>query len=409
MARITAQPNPQDLARVKTIGEKVRLLHDELNDIFPEREALMEMIVYALLTREHVMIFGPKGTGKSDLFSTLMDSIEGAVTFRIALSKYSTETAIFGIPNPKKMKDEGIVQYDPNHNILSADYAELDEFLDANEFLLRTLLGILNERSWKRGHEVYPAKLMTAVATTNCVPEEEVRQNPRLEAVLDRFLFQTAVKYLAKEESRRRMYHRYLTGKTPTAKVSLEDITFISNIVVSANQITDPYFIEVYDRVVQAYRQTLENKEEVSDRRACKLLQLVEASALLYGRFEVHPSDIYAIKHGLCYGKQDKVDNFMSVATPIIEEAKEKMKQSIDDAQTRLLSELEAQIPISLPAGTDGNMLVARKRELITLRKKVDDVKPELASTNDRRRGIMRKIDGLIYEVGKQIDEPQQP
>lgn len=406
--RTNGKPAKQDLARVKTIGENLRALIDELNIIFPEREWLMDMIQYALLTREHVMIFGPKGTGKSDLFSTLMDSIQGAVTFRIALSKYSTETAVFGIPDPKRMRDEGIVVYDPKHNILSANYAELDEFLDANEFLLRTLLGILNERSWKRGHEVYPAKLMSAVATTNCVPEEEVRNNPRLEAVLDRFLFQCAVQYLEREDSRRRMYKKYLEGATPTVAIPLEDLIFISNIVVSANQITDPYLIEVYDRVMQAYRREI-GEETISDRRACKLLQLVEASALLYGRFEVHPSDFLAVKHGLCFGKPDKISIFNRVATPIVEEAAAKMKQSIDDVQAKLLSEYTTVFSgIAIPQEADGNVLVKIKRELSTLRKKVDDVKPELAHNNDTKRDLLRSIDAKTFDVQKAIDEPQE-
>jgi len=395
-----------DVARIAMIGQKIRALCQQLKDIFPEREVLIEQIMYALLTREHVLVTGPYGTGKSDLFSTLMDCIEGAQTFRIGMSKFMSEAAIFGVPNSKVLRESGKVEYDPESGILCADFAELDEILDSSPPLLRTLLGVLNEKQWKRGHVITPAKLHTAVASTNGYPEEEISRNPTLGAVIDRFLFRCKIEYLREGESRRRMYRKYLNGQKPDIKITLAELQEISEIVVSANQITDDRFIDIYDRVIQEYRDTLGKDEVVSDRRACKLLQLIEASALLYGRYDVHYTDIYAIKHGLCYGDEDKIGRFTRASEPIIEEAKKQAKQNVDEAEVKLLKKYQGEIPGTIDESDDQALLDAR-RKLIKLKEDVDAVKPQLSFTEDLKNQvhvlILRKMD----EVQRAIDYPK--
>ena len=73
-----------ELDRVADIGTRLRALIDQLGAIFPERETLLRQALYALLTKEHVLVFGTHGTGKSDLLGCLYRSIEGARHFGIA-------------------------------------------------------------------------------------------------------------------------------------------------------------------------------------------------------------------------------------------------------------------------------------------------------------------------------------
>ncbi|MDO8558558.1 MAG: AAA family ATPase [bacterium] len=390
-----------DLSRIAVIGEKLRQMADELILIFPERRHLIQQIIYALLTKEHVLVWGTYGTGKTDLLRTLFGVFRGARIFSIGFSKFMSEASIIGIPDPKRMREQGEVIYRRDGGILDADFAELDELFDSNAPLLRTLLGILNERQFKRGRQAEEAKLHTAVACTNGDPMEELKKHPELGAVVDRFLFQCRVEYLKSAESRRRMYAKFLTGERPSVSIDLDDLKYVSSIVVDANQITDPHFVEVYDELIGAYLKQIPT-QVISDRRRCKLLQLVEANALLYGRYEVDFEDLMAIRWGLCTGYDDgQHDPFKAVADPIIAKAKETKKQNIDEVQLKLLAEFKLKIPPCPDSACSSDKLVELSRQLTKLRKDVSAVKPQLPSTEDEKKKMLASIDGIRETVRK--------
>lgn len=382
--------NGVDLARVGKIGQQLRDLVEQLAGIFPERESLLQQILYALLTKEHVLVFGTFGTGKSDLLHTLFDSFTGSRVFSIALTKFMSEANVIGIPDPSRLRDSGEVHYRRDGGILDADFAELDELLDSNAPLLRVLLGILNERQFKRGRQVEDANLHTAVACTNGIPDEEIKKHPELGAVLDRFLFQCSVGYLQTAESRHQMYRKYLSGAQPTVKIELADLKFISGVVTDANQIKDEYLVQVYDRIVTAYCE--QAKLTISDRRRCKLLQLAEANALLYGRYDVDLEDLLAVKWGLCRGGNvDGLKKFDEVAKPIMDKAKAERPQSVDEVQNKLLDELQAKAP-AMPTKCDNGQLVDICRQVVALIKDVEGVKPQLPSTCERQKKLLKDL-----------------
>jgi len=401
--RLGNQSATVDLGRVGEIGTKVRQMVDELSFIFPERLHLINQIVFALLTQEHVLVFGLHGTGKSDLIHTLFGVFSGAKKFSIGLSKFMSEANIVGIPDPKKMREDGEVRYRRDGGILDADFAELDELFDSNPPLLRVLLGILNERQFKRGRQVEDAKLHTAIACTNGEPEEEIKKHPELQAVVDRFLFLCQVKWLDNPESRRRMYEKFLSGECPTVSIPLSDLKYLSQIVVRANQVSDPQFIAVFDRVVEEYLKKVNKK--ISDRRKCKLLQLVEAQALLYGRYDVAYEDLMAIRWGLCMGTNDADhEPFKAVAGPIIEKAVKEAAQSLDEIQLKLLGAYEAEVP-AIAKQCDEAELVKLARLFSGLKKKVGDIRPQLPSTEDRKRRLAETIAVKAEEVRVLIEK----
>lgn len=391
-----------DLQEVGRIGEELRLLIEQLGSIFPERGHLLQQILYALLTKEHVLVFGLHGTGKSDLLHTLFGAFEGSRVFSIALSKFMSEANVIGIPDPALMREKGEVRYRRDGGILDADFAELDELFDSNWPLLRVLLGILNERSFKRGRQVEDANLHTAVACTNGSPENEVKKQPELAAVIDRFLFHCKVNYLKEADSRHAMYLKYLSGAQPSAKITLADLKKVSDIVTDANQIEDEYVVRTHDRLITAFVE--KTKIAVSDRRKCKLLQLVEANALLYGRYEVDLEDLAAIKWGICIGGDDaQHKTFDETSAMIIADAKKERPQSVDEVQTKLLAEYEGKLPPDPPKNAPADHLVELCRLMTTLGKEVEDVRPQLPSTAERKKKLLGTIGKRKDEVLKRI------
>src|SRR5262249_17560115 len=145
--------------------------------------------------------------------------------FSIALTKFMSEAHVIGVPDPRELREEGNLRYQRDGGILDAHLVELDEIFDANAPLLRVLLGILNERTFKRGRQIEPANLHSAIASTNGDPEQVIRNAPELGAVIDRFLFISKVNYLANQESRRKMYRKFVEDRRPEVKIPFQDLT----------------------------------------------------------------------------------------------------------------------------------------------------------------------------------------
>jgi MoxR-like ATPase len=69
-----------------------------------------------------------------------------------------------------------------------AHFAFLDEVFKGSTAILNTLLGILNERVYRRGHSIIKCPLRVCVGAANALPEDE-----SLAAFSDRFLVRVFV------------------------------------------------------------------------------------------------------------------------------------------------------------------------------------------------------------------------
>ena len=179
--------------------------------------------------------------------------------------------------------------------------------------------------------------------------------------------------------------------------------------MLSANQITDPEFFVVYDQVIEDFCKGRKGQDKnfvISDRRKCKLLQVVEANALLYGRYDVDYEDILAAQWGICLESDPaELVRFEAVAKPIIQEAKKKKGQNLDEVQIALIKEYQAQIP-KVPRGIEAGALVDLARTLLDLRKRVEGVRPQLPSTEAAKNEVLEKIGKKQARVQKLIQDP---
>src|SRR5215471_16653226 len=146
-----------------------------------ERGSLVEMIALSAIAREHMLVIGPPGTAKSEAVRRVAQAVGGRY-FEYLLGRFTEPSEIFGPVDLRKLM-EGVVETETGGMLPEAESAFLDEVFLGSTAILNTLLSILNERTFRRGHTQVSCPLRVCVGASNALPEDE-----SLAAFADRFL-----------------------------------------------------------------------------------------------------------------------------------------------------------------------------------------------------------------------------
>lgn len=134
---------------------------DRLSLRFVARRAVLELIMLGLVAREHVLLIGPPGTGKSAAVQAVAGAIY-ATTFEYLLGRFTEPSELFGALDLNALKD-GRVEPVTAGMLPQAEIAFLDEIFLGSTAILNTLLKILNERTYRRGQYSITTPLIPAL------------------------------------------------------------------------------------------------------------------------------------------------------------------------------------------------------------------------------------------------------
>jgi MoxR-like ATPase len=151
-----------------------------------DRNSLLEAILLASVAHEHVLIVGPPGTAKSEAVRRIASSLSGNY-FEYLLGKFTEPSELFGPVDLQKLQ-QGQFETVTSGMLPEADVVFLDEVFAASTAILNTLLGILNERTFRKGGTAIRCPLKICVGASNSIPETE-----HLAAFADRFLIRLFV------------------------------------------------------------------------------------------------------------------------------------------------------------------------------------------------------------------------
>ena len=106
----------------------------DVADSVPGRMQLLQQTALALISRRHQLLISRAGTGKSLYGETVFSHFTG-VTFKAQFTQGTrVETILGGLD--LKLFHEGKLWHDTTHSLVTADFAYLDEFMNANDMVL---------------------------------------------------------------------------------------------------------------------------------------------------------------------------------------------------------------------------------------------------------------------------------
>ncbi|MDF7670692.1 AAA family ATPase [Orbaceae bacterium ESL0721] len=252
------------------------------------REQLAELIILSIIAKEHLLVIGPPGTAKSAVVRRMAKAVQGDY-FEYLLGRFTEPTELFGAVDLKQLR-EGQVEIDTTGMLPEADIAFLDEVFLGSTAILNTLLGILNERVFRKGHTQINTPLKVCIAASNSLPEDEA-----LDAFADRFLI-----HLFIDSIEDHAIEDLLKGgwQSEHLNLDMQEIT-LDEIVALGDQLTDVDLDEVIPIFADAIRELRKNGIVLSDRRTVKTLKLIAAAALLNGRKKAEKQDLWPLYYVL--------------------------------------------------------------------------------------------------------------
>jgi MoxR-like ATPase len=270
----------------------------ELSTHFLERTELIEQLELALLCREHVLVYGPPGTAKSQLALAVMKRIVDATSgepsvFSKQIAETTVQSDLVGPVDFKVLTRSGRTEHLTDEGILGAVHGILDEVFDGREMFLRSLLNLLEEREHKSGHKTTAGRTECTVMTSNRYLSDVVQRNPELMlAFADRISFICFVpKGFAVPASRAEMLRRAAKRERPAFQCALT-IQDLDTLQAAVEEVElPPDVLEALERLADALERTLATSTQkastyrptkyFSNRTLVKSLKVLKAAVVL--------------------------------------------------------------------------------------------------------------------------------
>lgn len=362
MAKTTAVNTDNDTTQL-TAHERMQLCMASLSAYYLERSHIVEAIFTSMIAGEHVLIFGPPGTGKSDLIRAVVAHINGARRFEICMTKFTAPEEMFGPFNVPEMMNGRYIRNTDGY-LPTAHFGFVDEIWKSSSACANTLLPISNERLFHQEGNTLKCPLITLVGASNELPESK-----ELAALDDRFVTRFLVDYL-QPSNRAKLHRRPAGGYTPDVFLDVSEIQQLQTLVpdVTFNDAMNAQFDKLMDLAVAEGLQ-------ISDRAMRQAKKMVAAHAVLEGRDFAADDDFEVLADVLWKDPKDRAKAKQlvgKIANPLKAEANAKQ-----DAAFMVYNKLRG--ILAKPGGTE------------TL-----DEKKEVMEANGKLRGAMTELNRLI-------------
>jgi len=248
-----------------------------------DREMIAEVVVLCAVAGEHLLVIGAPGTAKSEAVRRVASQLGGRY-FEYLLGRFTEPNEIFGPVDLRRLR-EGVVEVETAGMLPEADVAFLDEVFLGSTAILNTLLGLLNERIFRRGSTIMNCPLRVCVGAANTLPDDQT-----LAAFADRFLGRLFIEPVADarlEELLEAGDSAWVQGEAGGSLLLAVDRLANASRTVSMDG--------VRPLIGSAVRRLRGAGIAISDRRAVRAQRLVAAAAVLDARGIASVADLWVL------------------------------------------------------------------------------------------------------------------
>jgi MoxR-like ATPase len=248
-----------------------------------DRELIAEVVVLCAVAGEHLLVIGPPGTAKSEAVRRVAEQL-GGMYFEYLLGRFTEPNEIFGPVDLRRLR-EGVVEIETAGMLPEAEIAFLDEVFLGSTAILNTLLGVLNERVFRRGSTATKCPLRVCVGAANTIPEDHT-----LAAFADRFLARLFIDSVPDARLEELLEAGWsLKGRGQNSSAMLGALDRLSDEASRCD------LDGVRSLLSKAVRRLRGAGLAISDRRAIRAQNLVAAAATLDGRTRASEADLWVL------------------------------------------------------------------------------------------------------------------
>lgn len=272
-------------AQMKT---RLRAIFSYLESGLIERAVPVRLSLLAALSGEHLLILGPPGTAKSEMARKLCGVFNDINYFERLLTRFSVPEELFGPLSIKALEQDRYHRLTESY-LPSASIAFIDEIFKANSAILNSLLTLLNEREFDNGSVRIATPLISVIAASNELPEDE-----GLDALFDRFLIRYQLQSVSDDgfSALLDLQNTVIESVDNIDKLNEKDIKTILQCSASielSEQARDIFF--------KLKKYLKENSIYISDRRWRKALKILQVSAYTNGKTQIDKWDCTLLSH----------------------------------------------------------------------------------------------------------------
>lgn len=388
MLQTSSQHSPltQDIATLVMIEE-------ELNAMFLERSEAVRMALLALLAKQHAVLLGPPGTGKSALIRELCSRFcdpqgNGLLFFYYQLHKLTQLDELIGPVSFEGIK-QGTYSRVLDRSLADCDVAFLDEIWKTSSAIHNAMLRAANERMVKNGVIDLSIPLNTIFGASNELPDGH-----ELAAARDRYLLTAFVAPLSSEAFAR--FTRRQMGLDPNPfhfpRTTLSKEAFLR---LQQYASTIP-FTDTIASTMSTIREALAAANIIiSDRRAAWCYPLLQVHAMLEGRDKVTEDDFAALVSAL-WSEPGQIKTVAAVITQYSSPTIMRVSAWKDDAQLVYDTAVEQM----REAEAKDRMLIASEAaaKLYHIRTDLENLQADLT----RRGKVNKRVDQALAQVQSQ-------
>lgn len=276
------------------VRESIETAIVEMASTHKERLSVIKGVWVALIAKQHLLMLGPGGTGKSFLVRDVNSRILGSRLFETQLDETSDPAQVMG-----PVDVQGIKQGSYRRNIEGflpwADIGFLDEFFNANGPTRHSIMKALNERLREEDGKSIPIPLWSTFMGTNKLDADSDQA-----AVWDRIHHRYVISYVRErdnilEMARESVRRQVSTYQAPEkASIQLDALKVAHD---EALRLERDIPTATLDTFLDIREELLHNGIEIGSRRIAEGLKAVCANAWLNGHTEATIGDLDILQH----------------------------------------------------------------------------------------------------------------